>query len=157
MEPVIPEDNKSSPASVTIGYFNSTTSAAQTQTNFPVGSQVRHDSISLFRLIIALLITLLGPGAGHLYLKIKKRGWIIMGVTTAYLVFSLGHITSLLMKSLEVQKKILATGDSSEIPAAVQKFYIHFLEENSGILSLYVWLGTILFVGSLVDIIYLYV
>jgi TM2 domain-containing membrane protein YozV len=80
------------------------------------------------KIIVSVLLTLFpGPGAGHLYLRKYKKGWLLIAATITisalYFVISLGSVGPDTIGSMtKIREEILKQTDPDKIMALYDQF-----------------------------------
>lgn len=105
------------------------------------------------QLIFACILTLLGPGAGHLYLKEKKRGWFYIAVSLVYLAVFMAHMIHLMR---EFTKALPLPQNPAQMGIHVQHALSAFPRENEFIIDVYFFIGGVLFIACYADMILIY-
>jgi hypothetical protein len=106
-------------------------------------------------LIKALLLSLFVlPGAGHAVFKKKLRGAVFSGAVFILVVIMVLHVSSAMNESMNSVPA--ETAQMSEILALSQSLTSSVMVELAAALNIYIWIFILLYVGGIVDLVFLY-
>jgi TM2 domain-containing membrane protein YozV len=93
------------------------------------------------------------PGAGQVYLKYKKRGWLFTGLTVVVLVIFFIHFMTVTQQYLKGM--VLTRDDLANLWEFSQNISQGILEKEIGMLKIHGSLLLLCYLGSIFDIFYL--
>lgn len=93
------------------------------------------------------------PGAGQVYLRYKKRGWLFTGLTVVVLVIFFIHFMTVVQQYLKGMA--LSRDDLANLWEFSQNISQGILEKEMGMMKIYGSLLMLCYLGSILDIFYL--
>lgn len=108
--------------------------------------------MSIPKLIFAILLNLgVMPGAGQIFVKEKKRGYIFVVLTVALLLGATYHFT------LFFKEELMGLNVTNDIMGMAKAMEGNLWAKHDLAMRGYLFGGVILYVGSLVDMVLIYI
>lgn len=93
------------------------------------------------------------PGAGQVYLKYKKRGWLFTSITLVVLVIFFIHFMTVVQQYLKGM--VLSRDDLANLWEFSQNISQGILEKEMGMMKIYGFMLMSCYLGSIFDVFYL--